>query len=106
ILRTHSADEFINWSGSLRFTPRAQVWPATEQAVCAYVRDAAERSRKVRVAGSGHSSSPLVQTPDILMSMRDQRGLIDYDLRSHRASVGAGTVLHDLGAILHGVGLG
>lgn len=106
ILRTHSADEFINWSGSLRFIPGWQVWPATEEAVCTYVRDAATHARRIRVAGSGHSSSALVQTPDILMSMRDHRGLIDYDLRRCRATVGAGTVLHDLGSILHGVGLG
>jgi FAD/FMN-containing dehydrogenase len=106
ILRTHSADEFINWSGSLRFIPRSQVWPATEEAVCAFVRDAAARSRVIRVAGSGHSSSPLVQTPDILLSMRDHHGLIDYDRETSRATVGAGTVLHDLGSILHGVGLG
>lgn len=106
ILRTHSADEFSNWSGSLRFIPRSQVWPATEEAVCVYVRDAAARSRKIRVAGSGHSSSPLVHTPDILMSMRDHRGLIDYDLPSSRATIGAGTVLHDLGPILHSAGLG
>lgn len=105
ILRTHSTDEFINWSGSLRFFPASQVWPATEEAVCVYVRDAAARSRKIRVAGSGHSSSPLVETPDILMSMRDHRGLIDYDRASSRATVGAGTVLHDLGLILHDVGM-
>lgn len=106
ILRTHSVDEFINWSGSLRFLPRSQVWPATEQAVCAYVADARAHGRKIRVAGSGHSSSPLVETPDILVSMRDHRGLIDYDMSRHRATVGTGTVLHDLGQILHGVGLG
>jgi FAD/FMN-containing dehydrogenase len=105
ILRTHSTDEFVNWSGSLRFRPRSQVWPSSEEAVCVYVRDAAARSRKIRVAGSGHSSSPLVETPDILMSMRDHRGLIDYDMASSRATVGAGTVLHNLGPILHGVGL-
>ncbi|MFC4307467.1 D-arabinono-1,4-lactone oxidase [Steroidobacter flavus] len=90
----------------MRFTPRSQVWPATADAVCVYVRDAAARSRKIRVAGSGHSSSPLVETPDILMSTRDHRGLIDYDLTTSRATVGAGTVLQDLGQILHGVGLG
>lgn len=105
ILRTHSADEFINWSGSVRFIPRSQVWPATEAAVCAYVRDAAARARKIRVAGAGHSSSPLVQTPDILMSMRDHHGLIDYDVPRRQATVGAGTILHELGQILHGVGL-
>lgn len=106
ILRTHSADEFINWSGSLRFIPGWQVWPATEEAVCIYVRDAAVRSRKIRVVGSGHSSSALVQTPDILMSMRDHRGLIDYDLQASQATIGAGTVLHDLGPVLHDIGLG
>lgn len=105
ILRTHSTDEFVNWSGSVRFIPRSQVWPATSDAICVYVRDAAARSRKIRVAGSGHSSSPLVETPDILMSMRDHRGLIDYDLVTSRATVGAGAVLHDLGPILHNVGL-
>ncbi|HEY5756862.1 MAG TPA: FAD-binding protein, partial [Steroidobacter sp.] len=104
-MRTHSTDEFVNWSGSVRFTPRSQVWPAHDEAVCVYVRDAAARSRKIRVAGSGHSSSPLVETPDILMSMRDHRGLIDYDIASSRATVGAGTVLHDMGLILHDVGL-
>jgi FAD/FMN-containing dehydrogenases len=105
ILRTHSTDEFINWSGSVRFIPRSQVWPASDEAVSVYVRDAAARSRKIRVAGSGHSSSPLVETPDILMSMRDHHGLIDYDLSRSQATVGAGTVLHDLGPILHDIGL-
>lgn len=105
ILRTHSTDEFSNWSGSVRFTPRSQVWPANDEAARVYVRDAAARSRKIRVAGSGHSSSPLVETPDILMSMRDHRGLIDYDVASHQATVGAGTVIHDLGPIFHDIGM-
>lgn len=56
--------------------------------------------------GSGHSSSPLVQTPDMLLSLRDLHGLIDYDSQHSQATVGAGTKLHDLGVILHGVGLG
>jgi FAD/FMN-containing dehydrogenase len=105
ILRTHSTDEYSNWSGSVRFIPRSQVWPPNDEAVGAYVRDAAARSRKIRVAGSGHSSSPLVETADILMSMRDHRGLIDYDVGTSQATVGAGTVLHDLGPILHDIGL-
>jgi FAD/FMN-containing dehydrogenase len=47
-----------------------------------------------------------VQTPDILISMRDMHGLIDYDLQRSQAVLGAGTNLHDAGVILHGVGLG
>ena len=105
ILRSHSADEFVNWSGSLRFTPATRVWPVNEEAISAFVQDAAARSRSVRVVGSGHSSSPLVQTPDILMSMRDQHGLIDYDVAKSQATLGAGTKLHDAGLILHSVGL-
>jgi FAD/FMN-containing dehydrogenase len=106
LLRTHSTDEFVNWSGSLRFRPYARLWPATEAAISAFVRDAVAHSRVVRVMGSGHSSSPLVHTPDMLLSLRDLRGLIDYDLQHSQATVGAGTQLHDLGIILHGVGLG
>jgi FAD/FMN-containing dehydrogenase len=106
ILRTHSTDEFVNWSGSLRFRPYARLWPASEAAIAAFVRDAVAHSRVIRVMGSGHSSSPLVQTPDMLLSLRDLHGLIDYDLQHSQATVGAGTKLHDLGVILHGVGLG
>ena len=106
LLRSHSADEFVNWSGSVRFTPKTRVWPANEEAISAYVQDAAVRSRVVRVVGSGHSSSPLVHSPDILMSMRDLHGLIDYDLQRSQAVLGAGTKLHDAGQILHSVGLG
>ena len=105
-LRTHSTDEFINWSGSLRFTPNARVWPASEEAISAFIQDAAAHARVVRVVGSGHSSSALVQTPDMLLSLRDLHGLIDYDPRRAQATAGAGTLLHDLGIILHGVGLG
>lgn len=64
------------------------------------------RSRTIRAVGSGHSSSPLVQTPDILMSLRDLHGLIDYDMQHNQATLGAGTQLHDVGVILHGIGLG
>jgi FAD/FMN-containing dehydrogenase len=106
LLRTHSTDEFVNWSGSLRFRPYARLWPNTEAAICAFVHDAIAHSRVVRAMGSGHSSSPLVQTPDMLLSLRDLHGLIDYDKQHSQATVGAGTRLHDLGVILHGVGLG
>ncbi|MET0533951.1 MAG: hypothetical protein ABW171_06970, partial [Steroidobacter sp.] len=79
ILRTHSTDEFSNWSGSLRFTPYARLWPSNEAAIGAFVHDAISHSRVVRAMGSGHSSSPLVQTPDMLLSLRDLHGLIAYD---------------------------
>ncbi len=39
------------------------------------------------------------------MSMRDHHGLIDYDVATSRATVGAGTVLQDLGPILHDIGM-
>jgi FAD/FMN-containing dehydrogenase len=105
ILRTHSADEFVNWSGSLRFTPKSRIWPANEAAISAFVQDAAARSRIVRAVGSGHSSAPLVTTPDLLVSLRDLHGLIDYDRQRSQATLGSGTRLHDVGVILHGVGL-
>ncbi len=106
LLRSHSTDEFVNWSGSLRFIPKARLWPANEAAISSFILDAVSHSRVIRALGSGHSSSPLVQSPDMLISLRDLHGLIDYDMQRSQATVGAGTQLHDLGIILHGIGLG
>lgn len=47
-----------------------------------------------------------MQTPDTLISVRDLHGLFDYDLPRSQAVLGASTRLHDVGVILHGVGLG
>lgn len=57
------------------------------------------------LVGSGHSSSPLVETGDVLVSTARLAGLDWHDLARHRARLG-GTTIHDAGEALLGVGLG
>lgn len=59
-----------NWSGSLRFTPNRIEAPESEEVLTELVQHAAAEGRTVRVVGAGHSSSPLVQTDDTLVSLR------------------------------------
>ncbi len=61
--------EWSNWSGSLRFRPNTIAMPGDEAALVALVRRAAEERRTVRAVGAGHSSSPLVETTDVLVSL-------------------------------------
>ena len=58
--------EFKNWSGSMSFTARTRARPRDEGDVARLVRRAARSGQVVRPVGSGHSSTPLVATDDVL----------------------------------------
>jgi hypothetical protein len=62
-LHTVASDEFVNWSGGLRFAPQ------DEDALRACIVAARRQGDVVRAMGSGHSSSPLVRTPGVLISL-------------------------------------
>jgi FAD/FMN-containing dehydrogenase len=97
------AKEWSNWSGSLRFTPERIETPENEEALARLVRHAADKGRTVRVVGSGHSSTPLVETDDILISLTHFKGLQSHNGRE--ATLGAGSTLHEAGEALLEVGL-
>lgn len=96
-----------NWSRSLSATPSRRVAPLAEAAVAAAVRTAAARGEGVRVAGSGHSFTPLVPTDGTLLSLKHMSGLVAVDAAAGLATVQAGTTIHDLGPLLlaHGLAL-
>ncbi|MFI6783358.1 D-arabinono-1,4-lactone oxidase [Micromonospora sp. NPDC050276] len=94
---------FVNWSGSLSFTPREFAEPADEDAVRELVVRARESRRTIRPVGSGHSSSPLTRTDDILLSVDRLAGVITED--TDRARAWAGTKLKALGEGLYDAGL-
>jgi FAD/FMN-containing dehydrogenase len=97
--------EWRNWSGSLRFTPAAIETPQNEEELSEIIHDAATLNRKVRVAGAGHSSSPLVETRDVLVSLEHFKGLVSYDQDKHEATLRAGMTVHEAGQALLQVGL-
>ncbi|WP_330467524.1 D-arabinono-1,4-lactone oxidase [Micromonospora zamorensis] len=94
---------FVNWSGSLSFTPGEFAEPADEDAVRDLVVRARQDGRTIRPVGSGHSSSPLTRTDGILLSVDRLAGVITED--AGRARVWAGTKLKALGEGLHDAGL-
>ena len=96
-----------NFSARVAFTPGRHSRPKSEAELRALVRDAASAGRGVRVAGSGHSFTPLVQTDGTLLSLDDWQGIESVDSAKRQAVIRAGTVLHALGEPLlaHGLAL-
>lgn len=82
--------DWKNWSGSVRFTPGTIEKPRHDRALAELVRRAAEKNQIVRVVGAGHSSMPLMETPDALISMEHFTEVESTDAERGEAVVGAG----------------
>lgn len=94
-----------NWSGSLRFVPGRVFHPESEEEVVELVKKAGRQNRKVRVVGAGHSSSPLVETDDFLLSLKHFNGVEAPDREQSQATVLGGTVIKEAGKDLWRYGL-
>ncbi|MEV4713375.1 D-arabinono-1,4-lactone oxidase [Micromonospora sp. NPDC049374] len=94
---------FVNWSGSLAFTPSGYAEPADEDEVRELVLRARESGNNLRPVGSGHSSSLLVRTDGTLVSLHRMAGVVDK--AGDRATVRGGSRLKELGAGLYDAGL-
>lgn len=92
-----------NWSGWVKAWPKAMLEPATEEELAAAM-SAAEGP--VRVAGTGHSFTPLVESAGTIVTLRHLSGILDHDAAAMTARVKAGTTLRDLGPMLFDRGLG
>ncbi len=89
-----------NWSRSVQFTPQQIVRPSSLDELQRIVRDSGCNGRHMRVIGSGHSFTPLMQTEDMLMSLDNWQGIEDIDVEKSRVKVRGGTKLHALGEAL------
>jgi FAD/FMN-containing dehydrogenase len=94
-----------NWAGNVRCEPQRIAPVRSEADVVAALRDAARDGLGVRVAGSGHSFSPLVATDGVLLSLDGLAGIARHEAEQRRVWVRAGTKLHALGPALHALGL-
>jgi len=95
-----------NWSGSVRCRPARMEAPRTEGEVIAAVRRADHEGLAVRVAGTGHSFTPLCASDGLLLSLDGLTGLVSVGADAREATVWAGTTIRHLGPLLHGHGLG
>ena len=96
---------WTNWVGNQSFSPASTAAPRDEDEVAALVRQAAERGQRVRVAGAGHSFTPVVRTDGLLLDLSALRGVVGTDVSAKRATALPGTLIRDFYAPLWEVGL-
>ena len=89
------AKEWTNWVGNQSFAPGYAATPTDEQEVAALVGDASERGLHVRVAGAGHSFTPIVETDGLLLDLSELGGVVATDPQRKRAVALAGTPIRD-----------
>jgi FAD/FMN-containing dehydrogenase len=94
-----------NWVGNQSFVARHKAEPASEDELAALVREAGRRDLPIRVAGSGHSFTPLVATSGLLLSLKAMQGIVSVDRDARRVVVRAGTRIGDIGRALQPLGL-
>src|SRR5689334_9145562 len=102
---TSMSESWTSWSGEQTCTPAARRRVRSVADVQEAVAAATAAGQDVRVAGSGHSFSPLCRTDGMLITLDGLRGLRSVDRATNRVVVEAGTVLHDLGQLLRAEGL-
>ena len=96
---------WCNWAGNVVAHPAEEQYVASAEGVAAAVGRAAARGRTVRVAGSGHSFTPLVETDGLLLHVDGLSGIVGVDSDRRRVRVLAGTPLHVLNPALQELGL-
>src|SRR5690349_12211672 len=92
-----------NWSGGVRCAPERIAAPDSEAAL---VQVVAGTTGPVRVAGSGHSFTPVCATDGTLISLENLTGLVETDASAGTATIWAGTRIADTGEPLLAAGLG
>lgn len=92
--------QWSNWSGSVTCTPQTVAMPTAETTLANHVKAAGET---VRVAGSGHSFTPLCASNGVLLSLDGLQGLVTT--YQETATFWAGTKLYAVGDPLWSAGL-
>lgn len=101
---TTSRSDWSNWAGNQRFSSET-LFALSDKDVRDAVRRAAHGKRGIRVAGSGHSFTPIVEPRDELLVLAGPRGVISSDQESGTAVVYGHSPLRELGPALWQSGL-
>jgi FAD/FMN-containing dehydrogenase len=94
-----------NWVGNQSCISRYKGMPGSEAQLAEMVAEANAQGLNIRVAGSGHSFTPVVGTGGVLLSLAGMKGVLDADLETRRVTVAAGTRIGEVGQALKGLGL-
>ncbi len=94
-----------NWAGNQSCIRAERAAPASEDELCSLVSSAAARGLNVRVAGSGHSFTPVALTNGLHLSLANIEGIRHIDHERKRVTAGAGTTVNAFGKALRAAGL-
>ena len=94
-----------NWVGNQSCVSRYKGTPENEAHLCEMVHETNAEGLNLRVAGSGHSFTPVVSTGGVLLSLAGMRGVLHTDLEHNRVTVAAGTRIGDVGRAVKALGL-
>jgi FAD/FMN-containing dehydrogenase len=89
------AKVWTNWVGNQSFTPGYSATPRDEEEVVALVTSAAQLGSRVRVAGAGHSFTPVVSTDGLLLDLSALTGVVGVDPQRKRATALAATPIRE-----------
>ena len=94
-----------NWVGNQSCIRAERGAPSSEDELCSMVRDATGRGVNVRVAGSGHSFTPVALTNGLHMTLAGMKGVKSVDQEKRRVTAAAGTTINELVKVLKREGL-
>ena len=96
---------WTNWVGNQTCAPAEVAAPRSEDELAMLVADATRRGVPVRVAGAGHSFTPVVATDGLLLDLRGLAGIRSIDVQRRRVVVGPSTTIGEFGEPLWERGL-
>ena len=96
---------WVNWAGNQSASGLEVAGPRSTEEVAAAVAGAAERGRRVKAVGSGHSFTGIARPEDVQLDLSALDSVHAVDRDRGTVTVGAGTGLRRLNDLLAGVGL-
>lgn len=97
--------EWTNWAGNQSCRPATVASPSSQEQISSLVSDATRRGSKVRVAGGGHSFTPVVATDGLLLELTGLTRVRSIDPGRRRVVVGPATTIGEFGEPLWAAGL-
>jgi L-gulono-1,4-lactone dehydrogenase len=94
-----------NWGRVESSTPAFRARPTSVDEVQAVVRQARERGLGIKAIGAGHSFTDIGATIGVMVDISALSGIVSADTATGRVTLGAGTHLYDLPAMLDPLGL-
>jgi FAD-linked oxidoreductase len=103
----HPGHRWRNWARVESAEPVFVARPTSVEEVVAVVRAARERGLPVKAVGAGHSFTAIAAAPGVLVDLAGLDGLHHVDTELQQITLGAGTNLYQLPALLapHGLAM-